>query len=381
MRRYLLAAIAAASLLAGCGGTHTITRIQTISLPKLATRAAIAAHTGHPCSTRNQTMECVLASQPEPKRLLFELPAGQLYGIDFGWQGISASHAQELHARFAISYLSDSSKDWTRGLLDDYHRAGIATVAVWETSGTRALDGCDAGRQDAQHAAAELKALGAPAGQPFTMAIDFDAESAQLAQIGAYFRCASNAEPGRVNAYGSAYAIDYLHANGVVGNLNFVTYAWLYRTNGQWPPTSVAPLQQYLNGSSFDNDRALAANYGQWPYTAPRPRPTIHSKAFRIYPLRRFRIHGHKLSERRTVVRWRAHDCQNPVHRRVCVVTRRELRWESQRLVTLARRRHNRLCINVAGCGPDIWHGTPYHWSIRHYRIERILTTRRHHHR
>lgn len=371
----LLILLALMLAVAGCGSTHTVTvtRVQTVTLPKLATAAAVAQHTGRPCTPRNQTMGCVLAPLPEPKRLLFSLAPGQLYGIDFGWQGISAERAQELHARFAISYLSDSSKDWTRGLLNDYHGRGIATVAVRETTGDRALAGCIAGAEDARAAAGELAALGAPAGQPFTMAIDFDATGPDVAS---YFRCASGAEPGRVGDYGGAGPTDYLCEHHLVGHLNFVTYAWLYRTNGAWPAKSCAPLQQYLNGSAFDNDRALLSNYGQWPYKAQKPRPTVHSKAFRIYPIRRFRIHHHRLSERRTVVAWRAHGCENPVHRHVCVVTRRHLRWESQRLVILARRRHNELCINVAGCGPGIWRGVPFHWDIRHYRIERILTTR-----
>jgi hypothetical protein len=38
-----------------------------------------------------------------------------------------------------------------------------------------------------------------------------------------------------------------------------------------WPPASIAPLEQYQLGSSVDLDRALAANYGQWPYTPPKP--------------------------------------------------------------------------------------------------------------
>jgi hypothetical protein len=46
------------------------------------------------------------------------------------------------------------------------------------------------------------------------------------------------------------------------------TYAW---SGSAWDQR--AKLQQYLNGAMFDHDRAIAADYGQTPFSAPKPPP------------------------------------------------------------------------------------------------------------
>lgn len=272
MKRSALALAAACLALAGCGSTApTLTR--TTPAP------------GHPCNTADQVMQCVLP--PAPKNLPTLTPSVQ--GGDFGWSDISASQARSFGWKFGASYLSsDPVKNWTRALVDSYHAAGLATVPVWEASGTAALDGCAVGAGNARQAAAELAALGAPAGQPFDMAIDFDATGPDVA---AYFHCASLAEPGRVNAYGGYRPLAYLHAHGDVGNLNWQTYAW---SGGLWLPASIAPLEQYLNGSTFDQDRAVAPDYAQWPYTPPGPSPSTvdrwrgaRNASFSAYHVRR----------------------------------------------------------------------------------------------
>lgn len=354
MRRapMLLATLALLAVpgLASCGGgTRTVTVARHVGPPAPAKVAAC------------HTMSCVLATQPPPNVGATPKTAPTVYGLDFAYGNISAIAARDQGAKFGVSYLSnDPGKNWPRSLIDSYHAAGLATSAGWESTATRSLQGCAAGASDARQASAQLAALGAPAGQPFWMAIDFDASGPDVA---AYFHCASQAEPGRVNAYGGYRPLLYLHEHGDVGNLNFQSYAW---SGGLWLPASIAPLEQYLNGQAFDHDRAIAANYGQWPYQATKPKPTIHSKAFKVYPLRRFKINHTMVSERRTVVRWRAERCRNPVERKVCRVTRVHLEWLAGRLSTLAHTRPGRID----------WR--PFHWGIRHYRIERILNQRNH---
>lgn len=213
-------------------------------------------------------MNCVLATLPPPPVSSSPGPAVSAWGLDFAFGSVSAAEAKAQGATFAASYLStDPGKNWTPASVASYHAAGVATVAVWETTANRALAGCAAGAADARAAAAQLAALGAPAGQPFTMAIDFDANGAEVAP---YFACASKAEPGRVNAYGGYRPLLYLSQHHDVGSLNWQTYAW---SAGQWLPASVAPLEQYLNGTTFDHDRALLSVYGQWPLPAPPPPP------------------------------------------------------------------------------------------------------------
>ena len=221
-------------------------------------------------------MACVLRSQPAPKSFStppisgvhasLDIPtlSPVKAGIDFGWSCPSPSGLG-----FGASYLSyDRSKDWTPTCLARYHRAGVATVAVFEAGANNAQAGYAQGFADARHAAAELATLGAPAGQPFEMAVDCDCSGPSILS---YFRGANAAAPGRVNAYGGYWQILYLWQHHAVGALNWQTYAW---SGGAWLPASIAPLEQYLNANAFDYDRALAPNYAQWPYSAPKPPPS-----------------------------------------------------------------------------------------------------------
>lgn len=237
-----------ALIIAGCGGA--------VSHGKTGKTLTLA---GHPCSASDATMGCEL---PPASAGLAPRSTPSTYGIDFAWSGVSAARAKAIGARFGASYLStDLSKNWSLAAVNAYHAAGLATVAVWETAATRATQGYAAGVWDAQQAKAQAAALG-----DTTAGIDFavDCPCAPSSVLG-YFQGVHHVLGDRGNAYGDYAVISYLHAHGVVGNENWATYAW---SGGLWPPASIAPLEQYLNGSAFDNDRALAANYGQWPQPA-----------------------------------------------------------------------------------------------------------------
>ncbi len=276
-------AVAIAVFLGACGGTTKTVTVTTPAPPALGAPATSV----HPCTAAQFYMQCAL---PEPPSSLnFGSTPTSAYGIDFGWSGVSAAQARAIGAKFGASYLSNSTKDWTVSLIHSYHALGLTTVYVRETSGTRALDGCAAGAADARSSVAELKALGTPANQPFTMAIDFDATGPDVAP---YFQCASQTAPGRVNAYGGYRPLSYLCAHGLVGHLNWQTYAW---SGGLFIPASAncAPLQQYLNGNSYDNDRAIAVNYGQDPPPQTGPTPA-QIKRWRGARNTSFHVYHHK---------------------------------------------------------------------------------------
>lgn len=242
--------------LAACGGSPH----RSVSMTGPTGQTGVTSVDGHPCDPRNQVMQCVLPPAPAS---LPRAVSPVLHGIDFAWSCPSPAGQD-----FGMSYASNSSKDWTLACLGEWHRAGKATGSVWETAGNRALDGCAAGAADARSDAAELARDGAPANSPVRLAIDFDASGPDVAP---YFECADRAEPGRVNAYGGAGPITYLHDHFLVGGLNWCSYAWLYRTGGVWPSPEICPLRQVLNGSSVDYDQAVAPYFGQWPYRAPKP--------------------------------------------------------------------------------------------------------------
>lgn len=354
--RWLVGIIVAAALLAGCGGTAT----RTVTV----TQAPVTS----PCVTMN----CVLAGLPAPPPTV-GAPKHARFGLDFGWRGVSANVAKANRSAFGASYLShDPTKNWTRALVDSYHAAGLATVAVWESTATRAEDGFAAGVADARAARAQAARLGNT-----TEAIDFaiDCDCAGSAVLG-YFEGVHSVLGARTNAYGGYSQLAYLHARGLVGKDNWQTYAW---SGGRWLPSSWAPLEQYLNGSVFDHDRALRAEYGQWPYTAPKPiNPRHHD--WLPNAVRHFgRDHAR---ERQTVTTWDQRKCEEPARRTVCVTTRHHLALLAGRLSFIANH------------GAHLKHLVKHpRWTAFHYRsreghkttiggayaqLERRLSTKNH---
>lgn len=340
----LPALIIVAMLIVGCGSQHVTSTTAHITLNPLPrpTVATVKAQ-AHDCLPSDIAMQCELPVEPLPTGVAhrvaahFTADAARMvgtYGVDFAWGGPrSCAAMKSLGAHFAISYFSnDPSKNWTPALVNEFHGCGIATVGGWESSAQRATQGFAAGVADAHSAAREAGAVGNIA-RPLWFAIDFDATGPDVLP---YFQGVHSVLGARTEAYGSYRAILYLYQHGVVGHQNFQTYAW---SGGLWLPSSIAPLEQYLNGSSFDNDRAIAADYGQWPYTATkvavkhRPKPkakkvrsrTSAAQHYGRYDNRPHRIHGHSLRERANVERWDAKNCRRPVRRPVCRTTRRYL--------------------------------------------------------
>lgn len=312
MRRFLLALIALAMV--GCG-----TATRTVTPPAPVPQCV--------------TMNCVLAQLPAPSPTVGG-PA-QRQGIDFGWSGVSANTARALGARFGASYLSyDLTKNWTAALVHSYHAAGLATVAVWETTATRAEDGRAAGVSDARAARNEAAELG-NVNRPILFAVDCDCSGSAILP---YFEGVHSVLGNRVDAYGGYSQVAYLHARGVVGDDNWQTYAW---SGGRWLPTRYAPLEQYLNGTVFDHDRALRGDYGQWPYRRVVINPRHHD--WLPNTVRHFgRDHAR---ERNTVTTWDQRKCAEPARRTVCKTTRRHLQLLASRLSRIAhtpRPRHPR---------------------------------------
>lgn len=243
-----------AVLVAGCGSTHhtnTITPVKTVQ--------------GHVCSPQDEALQCILP--PAKLGLLLPSASNVTRGVDFAWGAPSVGQMRSLGAKFGASYFSyDQSKGWTQraGLVASYHAAGIATVGVWETSANRALAGFSAGQADAREASRQAAAVG-NADRPLTFAIDCDCSGPA---VSSYFQGVHSVLGDRGNAYGGYYPLTWLCSHHLVGRWNWATYAW---SGGNWPPASCAPLEQYLNDSSVDYDRAIAADYGQWPAPGPPP--------------------------------------------------------------------------------------------------------------
>lgn len=246
-------AVLLAAWFAGCGSNPAVHSTKTLS------------PTQH-CSPDDYAMGCALT--PAGAKLTLSLSPVVAHGVDFAWGAPTVAGMRALGAQFGASYFSyDSSKGWTQraGLVAEYHRAGIATVGVWETSANRASQGCTAGAADANEASRQARAVGNTT-RPIDFAIDFDASGPQVAS---YFQCAHAYLGDRVGAYGGYRPLQYLCAHHLVGHQNWQTIAW---SNGKWLPASCAPLEQWQNGSAVDYDRAIAKDYGQWPFSGgPTP--------------------------------------------------------------------------------------------------------------
>lgn len=256
MRFRILAAVVAACALALAGCGHHASPSHRTSGP--ASR----------CQPSDYAMGCALTA---PSKLGLAVTPPVALGIDFAWSCVNPVPANWGHSNYAFgaSYLStDPSKNWSRSCVNLWHSLGAATVAVWETSAARALDGFAAGQVDARRAAAQAAALGMPPSRPIFFAIDFDETPAQASAVASYFRgVASVLGVSRTGAYGGYWAVKRLFDAELV-RYGWQTYAW---SGGLWDTR--AKLEQYLNGSAVDFDRAIAVDYGQWPYTPPKPKP------------------------------------------------------------------------------------------------------------
>jgi hypothetical protein len=188
-------------------------------------------------------------------------------GIDFGWRAVSARAARKMGAQFAASYLSnDTSKNWTRAMINTYHAMGRGTVCVWETSAKRALRGYAAGQTDALLALGQEQALGVPASAPIYFAVDFNETPHQAAAVALYFLGVNSVlGVNRTGGYGGYWTISRLFNSGLI-SFGWQTSAW---SGGRWDPR--AQLQQYAYHKAYDWDRAMTSAYGATHGATPTP--------------------------------------------------------------------------------------------------------------
>lgn len=250
---YQLADLDCAKLAAA---TQTSAKATATSLTAIAAPNAL-------CASPSSTMNCVLAGLPAPPS--YSISPQEVLGVDYGWGNITPAQATALHLAFVASYLSnDPSKNFTAATVSAFHAKDVKTVDVWESTANRATEGLTAGEQDARAARAQAAALGNTT-RPILFAVDCDCTDLSILP---YFQGVHAVLGARADAYGGYSQVLFLHSQHLVGNENWQTYAW---SEGHWLPGTVAPLEQYLNGTTYDWDRAIATPYGQFPWSAPKP--------------------------------------------------------------------------------------------------------------
>ena len=118
-------------------------------------------------------------------------------------------------------YLSGggNAKDLTESEAVSLHAAGLGIGTIWETTGTRALDGAAAGAGDGAAAAKQARSLGQPYGTPLLANVgDFAATPAQIPAIHAYYYAfRQEVLDWQFGGYATGFIINALVAAGAIG--------------------------------------------------------------------------------------------------------------------------------------------------------------------
>lgn len=185
---------------------------------------------------------------------------GQQTGIDIAWARPTIAQIKATGASWVARYFSpDITKNLTASEVTSYTAAGLGVVAVWESTATRALQGFQAGVDDAKAARGQRTAVGLPADMPIHFAVDTDTTWGIVA---AYFQgVVSVLGLDQVGVYGGLHVIEGAHGAGI--RYLWQTVAW---SGGVWAPyaTIRQPGGTTLSGGA-DFDTAETPDFGQYP--------------------------------------------------------------------------------------------------------------------
>lgn len=187
-------------------------------------------------------------------------------GVDYSFTRPSIICLWGTGKEFIARYFGpgSASKHGTRSECAAAISLGFDIVSLVEGFGDDANLGYSKGVEQARSGNSGAVAAGMPGDRPLFFAVDFDASTAQLANVARYLDgCASVIGRNRVGVYGGYRTVKYCADRGLSA-YNFQTYAW---SGGAWH--SSAGLQQYRNrvsmcGGEVDLCRSVAEDYGQW---------------------------------------------------------------------------------------------------------------------
>lgn len=192
-------------------------------------------------------------------------------GIDYSWARPGAEAIRNAGKTFIMRYLypdEQGGKGLDLSEVQDARANGLLIGTVYESSGSRALDGYAAGQADAHTSAGQLSALGMD-GNVVYFAVDFDATPDQYETIGQYLDgAASVLGKNKVGLYAGVGPIDAL-CGGARADYGWQTYAWSGgRVSGN------ANVYQYLNGQTLNGGgvdlcRNLKDDFGAFGGTVP----------------------------------------------------------------------------------------------------------------
>jgi hypothetical protein len=186
-----------------------------------------------------------------------------LVGVDYAWHGdLDPKVFENAGYGFIARYLShDPTKDLSAAEAVAFSKEGLSLVVVWETTTSRALEGFNAGVQDAKEAFARAKDLGMPADRPVYFAVDMDASGPQVEQ---YFKGVLSVTHDifRIGVYGGYDVVSWLF------NAGYVAYGWQTFAWSEGKVDIRAQMQQgkvvNVQGIDCDWDKGTGEDFGQW---------------------------------------------------------------------------------------------------------------------
>lgn len=195
-----------------------------------------------------------------------------ILGCDYSFSRPDVQSMASDGVKFACRYLRDGPAKAGKALdaaeAGRLRAAGLAIVSNDETTGVQYRGGYLGGRQDAQAALAAHVAAGGPRNRPvYFSPLDHDPASldgAGWTLLREYARGAHDILGPLTGWYGGTLMLRDLRARGL-GHWWWQALGWRQDVWLDW-----AHIQQYQNGVTrwgglVDYDRALTADYGQWP--------------------------------------------------------------------------------------------------------------------
>lgn len=187
-------------------------------------------------------------------------------GVDFSGSRPGGLCLRLSGKQFAGRYFGagGSWKHATRAEVDALTKMDVAIFSLVEGATQDANLGYSKGVEHARLGHNGALAAGMPSYRPLYFAVDWDASTAQLANVARYMDgAASVIGRDRVGAYGGYRTIDYLWSKGKASWF-FQTYAWSY---GKWHKAN--HVEQYRNHvtvcqGEVDLCRSVLADFGQW---------------------------------------------------------------------------------------------------------------------
>ncbi len=193
---------------------------------------------------------------------------------DYAWWPVSPAQLTALGFTGVMRYIShDGSKDITAQEIANLRAAGFDIGIVYESTANRSTQGFAAGHDDAVFANTQLDALGYPSNCLVTYAVDFDA---QPSQVQPYFDGVAAAQLRPSAPYGSFAVVDGVHCPA--------PYAWQTAAWSRGRISNRAGLLQDGFHSTYDSNRVLVADFGQW---LAHVQPTVEDDQFLYAPPRR----------------------------------------------------------------------------------------------